>query len=195
MLQIDAAPPIRFNSQRMRNVLRPYLLMAMEKATDELLKNMQFYAKDNVVGNGPGKPSWRDELANDLKRLYVEEVDSFIEGAVGADAGYGEGSPWRTRAMLIAYGGGSAAIDPETHGSLGQEDIHAGPPGRVVWNENLDDQIVSESSEHPMPTSYNQPGNLFPDVAAQELLLEFNNMKKQILGNIPADILQQCFTQ
>ena len=88
--------------------------------------------------------------------------------------------------MLIAYGGGSEA---------GGASIHAGPPGRIVWDDDLSDQKVSESSDHPMPKSFNQPGNRFPEVAKAEFEAHFTQIAQRVFANIPADILQACFSQ
>lgn len=119
MLSIDATPNIKYNSAKMRQLLKPYLIVAMEAATDELLKRMKINIhKKTAVGRtgkgAPGDPKWRYELDMALKRLYEESTDAYLETGVGI--AYTD-TYEMVRAMLIAYGSGSEAVNPETGGN------------------------------------------------------------------------------
>ena len=122
---------------------------AMERAADKLIELMREEVQRTVEGDGPGKPAWRDKLAADIKVVFRDIVNDAIEFGVGAD--YSEGTWEHVRAMLIAYGGGSAA---------GNAAIQAGPYGREVWNEDLSGKHPSSAqSEYFLPDRFNQPGN------------------------------------
>lgn len=154
MIRIDEAPKIRFNQQRAKQKLRPYLVTAIEQASDEMVTDMKrlVHTTTHVGATGkgaPGDPAWRDELDNDIKRLWIQFGKNFIDADIGADNGYGKGSYSYVRAMLIAYGSGSRA-----HGApdwRGHTAIHAGPRGRTVWDDDLSDQKISESTRRKMP--------------------------------------------
>ena len=149
MIRIDEAPKIKFNLQRATQKLRPYLVAAIERASDEMVEDMKRLVHTvthvGATGKGaPGDPAWRDELDSDIKRLWVEFGKNSIEAAVGADNGYGKGSYSYVRAMLIAYGSGSRANGaPDWRGHAA---IHAGPRGRTVWDDDLSGQKISTST-------------------------------------------------
>lgn len=71
MIYIDSAPDFKCNTYLAMQKLRPYLIQALDAATDELLKHMKIHVHDDT-SLGPGKPEWRDELDRDLKKLYVQ---------------------------------------------------------------------------------------------------------------------------
>lgn len=196
MIIIDSTPEIKVNTAKLKQKLQPYLIKAMEAATDELLKAMQIKVH-TVTGvgkigkGGPGDPEWRNELDHDLKKLYLEVSNDMIESAVGADWGYGEGSYSRVRAMLIAYGGGSRSTAPGWR----PRKIHAGPPGRIVWDDDLSDQLVSESKRHAMPDSFNQAGNMFHERAIEEVEQVFSKIAEQAFATMPDNLLADCFYQ
>ena len=202
MLLVDKVPDIRFDVAKFKMLLKPYLVEAMEKATDELLKSMQIHVHTvTAVGRtgkgAPGDPEWRNELDRDLEKLYVRVVDDIVEGAVGANAGYSEGAPWFVRAMLIAYGSGNKAVSPNpiTGKSVSRAAIHAGPHGREVWDDDLLWRSPSLSSYHKMPQSFNQIGNFFPEKALEDVRTHFEQIVGNALRNIPPNILMQCLIQ
>lgn len=198
MLRIDETPKIKFNSVRAMQKLRPYLIAAIENAADEMVEDMKRLVHTTThvgqTGKGaPGDPAWRSELDRDIKRLWIEMGKNTIEAAVGADGGYGEGSYSYVRAMLIAYGSGSRA-----HGAPGwnrHAAIHAGPAGRVVWDDDLSDQKVSESSYRKMPLEFNQYGNDFINRAIELMEKKKEMVIKRAFENLPADLFQDCFSQ
>lgn len=65
----------------------------------------------------------------------------------------------------------------------------------MVWNDSLASQHPSTSSDHPMPDSFNQVGNDFAHKALEELEQHFDEVMKKALQNMPATLLQDCFTQ
>lgn len=204
MLLVDKVPDIRFDVAKFKMLLKPYLYEAMEKATDELLKSMQIhvYTVTAVGKTGKGAPGdleWRNELDRDLEKLYVRVVDDIVEGAVGANAGYGEGDNYFVRAMLIAYGSGNRAVSPNpiTGKKVSRAAIHAGPHGREVWDDDLMDHVDggSHSSYHKMPQSFNQIGNFFPEKALEDVRAHFEQIVGNALRNIPPNILMQCLIQ
>lgn len=186
MITIDKTPDIKVNMAKVKQKLQPYLIKAMEAATDELLKAMQInvHTVTNVgkTGKGaPGDPAWRNELDRDLKKLYLEVSNDIIESAVGADNGYGEGSYSWIRAMLIAYGSGSRSEAPGWR----PHRIYAGPRGRIVWDDDLSDQKVSESSRHAMPDSFNQAGNMFHERAIEDVKQVFDKIAQRAFKTMP----------
>ena len=135
MLSIDATPDVKYNSARAMSKLQPYLVAALEAATDELLKQMQILVHTvtdvGATGKGaPGDPEWRNEIDRELKKLYVEVTKNAIEGAVGVS--YSSGYRF-VRLMLVAYGSGSRSYAPDWTPSP----IMYGPEGRSVWNGSL----------------------------------------------------------
>lgn len=186
MITIDTTPNVRVNTAKLKQKLQPYLIKAMEAATDELLKAMQINVH-TVTGigktgkGGPGDPEWRNELDRDLKKLYLQVSNDMIESAVGASGGYGEGSYSWVRAMLIAYGSGSRSEAPGWR----PHKIYAGPPGRIVWDDDLSDQKVSESKRHAMPDSFNQAGNMFHERAMEDVKQVFDKIAEQAFRSMP----------
>lgn len=198
MLRIDETPKIKFNSVKAMQKLRPYLIAAIERASDEMVEDMKRLVHTTTyvgrTGKGaPGDPEWRSELDRDIKRLWIEMGKNSIEAAVGADGGYGEGLYSYVRAMLIAYGSGSRA-----HGAPGwgrHTAIHAGPAGRAVWDDDLSDMKISESTRHNLPTEFNQYGNDFINKAIELMEQKKDAVIKRALENLPADLFQDCFSQ
>lgn len=72
------------------------------------------------------------------------------------------------KAMLIAEGAGSAA---------GGAPIHAGPPGRSVWDDDLSGKKPSTAkSEYNLPGAFNQPGNHFIDNAVKLMKKHYDDI-------------------
>ena len=89
-----------------------------------------------TYGLSPGMPEWRDELSKQLREVYREVTDSYIDIGVGVPQT--DSLNRIVKYMLITYGSGSKADD-------GGNPITAGPTGRLVWNDGLDFQKQSES--------------------------------------------------
>ena len=170
------------DTNRLREALRPFLVEAMEAATDELLRLMKINVHHTVHGDGPGKPTWRQELDADLRRLYINVADFYAEGAVGAD--YEQSSADNIRAMIINYGGGSAVGNPP---------IEAGPLGRIVWDEDMRGRHASQSEDqYLLPDAFNQVGNQFIERTVQEVQDRLEDICTRVMNQMPRDIFLGC---
>lgn len=180
----------QLDPETLKERLRPYLIDAMERASDTLLRAMKIdvHKKTHVgrTGKGaPGDPSWRDELDKDLRRLYNRYADDVLEIGVGAD--YGEGTPELVRAMIVAYGAGSAA---------GNSPIHAGPAGRSVWNDSLTGKKVSKvQDEYDLPDEFNQIGNNFVFNALRDTTDELNRIIEDAIKNVPSSVYMDALVR
>ena len=170
----------RYDINKLKAGLRPYLIDAMNKASDELLKRMKINVHEvtyvGKTGKGaPGDPAWRDEVDRDLRKLYERYADDILEVGVGAD--YSEDRYAMIRAMVIAYGAGSAVGNPA---------IHAGPYGRSVLNDSLTGHKESRADEeYDLPEEFNHKGNNFIEKAVEETQTAFQTILNNALKNIP----------
>lgn len=79
--------------------------------------------------------------------------------------------------MLISEGGGSAA---------GGSPIHAGPPGREVWDDDLSGKHPSRAkTEYDLPDAFNQPGNHFVQNAVKLMEKHYNDILADLAASIP----------
>ena len=179
------------STHRMQNKLKPYLIKAMEDASDELIKIMGIYAHTTTyIGNtgkgAPGDPEWRNEIDRELKKLYTDVAEHIIEGGVGVE---GINLAARVRVMLIAYGSGSRAQG-------GGSPIHEGPAGRSVWNDSLTGRHQSKATrDRDLPVEFNQVGNEFPERAVEEFQRTLEKVVDKALSNIPADVITGVIIQ
>lgn len=187
---MSAAYKYALDPVRLKAGLRPYLIDAMNRASDELLKCMRINVHTvtdvgRTMKGAPGDPEWRNEVDRDLKKLYANYTDNYLEVGVGAD--YGEGSAELIRAMVIAYGAGSAA---------GNEPIHAGPAGRRVWNDSLTGMQASKSeSEYDLPDAFNQQGNDFVQEAVKETGERFDAILAEAMRSVPISVYQNALVR
>lgn len=156
---------------------------ALEQASDTLLAIMQLEIVKTVHGDGPGKPDWRDELAEELTEVYRIVTQEAIEVGVGlpnmtyASAGYKF-----IRAMLIAYGGGSAA---------GGKAMHT-RPGQLVWDDDLLDYAPSQAvTTYDLPAAFNQPGNDFMANAMRIMKTHFVDVLDSAVTKLPTDLFSR----
>ena len=162
----------------------------MNKAGDELLKCMKINVHTitdvgRTMKGAPGDPEWRNEVDRDLRKLYANYADNYLEVGVGAD--YSEGSAELIRAMVIAYGAGSAA---------GNEPIHAGPTGRQVWNDSLTGKKPSKAQdEYDLPDGFNQRGNDFVNQAVQETRERFDAILADAMRSVPNSVYQNALVR
>ena len=98
---------------------------ALKLEGDRLLIHMRREVAKTTHGGAPGKPDWRREIANNLDHIATAVTGD----SVSMDFGYSpSGKADEVRAMIVAAGSGSAA---------GGSAIHAGPPGRSVWDDDV----------------------------------------------------------
>ena len=123
---------------------------------------MRREAAKTTHGGAPGKPDWRKEIANNLDHIATAVTGD----SVSMDFGYSpSGKADEVRAMIVAVGSGSSA---------GGSAIHAGPPGRSVWDGDV-------SGKHPS----NQKGNQFVENAMRIMKTEFGMLTEIYMGSIP----------
>lgn len=87
----SVVPSLRLDEAKLRKKLEAYFIEAMQRAEDELLAIMKVNVDERVLGDGPGKPEWRQELDRELHQLYIKIVGDYIQGAVGVE--HNDGSP------------------------------------------------------------------------------------------------------
>lgn len=191
MIAIEAGKNFHARTDWMQKKLKPYLIQALEAATDEALKAMRIHVTETSYKGEPGHSEWRQDVGRELKRLYAEQVDKYLESGVGLES---PAMYERVRAMLIAYGSGRYAMS-ETGSSLNQSPIVAGPYGRMVWNDELTGRHKSESYYGPMPDDFNQFGNDFVHKAADDLKKVIDGVVERAFANLPADLISGCIAQ
>lgn len=180
MIKFDPVK-LRFNRAKAKARIMPYLIMALNEAADELLKAMRINASKTVHGDGPGKPEWRGEIDRDLKKLYFQVANDYLEFGVGLD--YSDGTYQQIRAMIVAYGAGSAA---------GNEPI-ARHPGGHVWNDDLTGTTISRArTDTPLPQGFNQEGNDFINKSVEETRQKMDEIVAKAVARIPNSVLLGC---
>lgn len=128
-------------------------------------------------GGAPGKPGWRREIADNL-----DHVATAVTGdSVSMDFGYSpSGRADEVRAMIVDAGSGSAA---------GGSSIHAGPPGRSVWDDDVSRKHPSNArSEYDLPDAFNQKGNRFVENAVRIMKAEFGMLTEIYMGSVPEHV-------
>lgn len=149
---------------------------ALKAEGDRLIVIMEHEAQLTTHGGAPGKPSWRDEIERNLGHVAT----TVTADGISMDFGYSpSGMADKVRAMIVAYGSGDKADG-------GGEKIHAGPPGRSVWDDDLTGRHPSQAkSEHPMPDAFNQEGNRFIENAMRRAQTEFGGLTKAAFAFLP----------
>lgn len=155
-------------------ILRDEAQNALELEGRKLLNHMRQEIQRTVNGGGPGKPSWRNELAANLDKLAASVTDS----AVSMDFGYSPSCKTDlVRAMIVEAGSGSA---------VGNAPIHAGPTGRSVWDDDVSGQHPSRAkSEYLLPEGFNQRGNQFMENAMRIMQTCFGDITEFVFSTVP----------
>lgn len=183
-------PRYRYDANKLKQGLRPYLIEALNKASDEMLKRMKIHVHDVTyrgrTGKGaPGDPQWRDEIDRDLHKIYAAFTDDFLEVGVGAD--YSDDFYGMIRAMVVAYGSGSKAGNPP---------IQAGPLGRKVFNDSLTDRDDSRvDDQYDLPEEFNHEGNDFVAKAVKETVAAFEDIVQQVLRTVPDHVYSDALVR
>lgn len=125
-------------------------------------------------GGAPGKPGWRRAISDNLEHIST----SITDGGVSMDFGYSpDDLPDTVRAMIVEEGSGSA---------VGGAPIHAGPPGRQVWDDALSGRHPSQAkSEYDLPGAFNQKGNQFIENAMREMETEYGEITELVFSTVP----------
>ena len=141
---------------------------------ERLLTHMRREIHRTVGGNGPGKPAWRDDIANSLDRTS----ESVTADGISMTFGYLPNKQAdRVRAMIIERGSGS---------KVGNAAIHAGPTGRSVWDEDVSGKHPSNAkTEYDLPEAFNQQGNEFIENAMRMMQTEFGELTELYMSTTP----------
>lgn len=161
--------------------IKDYYVDALNDAADKLLDLIRDEISKTVWGKGPGKPEWRKDLIEKMKVVHREIADNYLEAGVGVPEPSSLGD--LLKAMVIAYGAGSA---------VGRKPITAGPTGRMVWDENLDEKQKSKAQAvYELPEEFNQEGNHFIQNSVKLMKKHFNDVLNEASENIPDRIFYQ----
>lgn len=115
------------------SVLRDEAKEALELEGQRLLNHMRREVDRTTCGGAPGKPAWRQEIAQNLEHTATAVTDDSISMDFGCSP---SGKADEVRAMVVEAGSGSAA---------GGDAIHAGPAGRSVWDADLSERHPSRA--------------------------------------------------
>ena len=124
---------IMLDEAALMSILRNEAKEALELEGQRLLNHMRREVDRTTRGGAPGKPAWRQEIAQNLEHTATAVTDD----SISMDFGYSpSGKADEVRAMVVEAGSGSAA---------GGDAIHAGPAGRSVWDGDLSERHPSRA--------------------------------------------------
>lgn len=147
------------------DALADIIIETMEKEID--LTDTKGYFKDVVKAN--------------LKTIEKTVVDSVLyEYVIGFDEASASTGDWM-KAKVISEGMGK-------YGKT-KAPIYAGPPGRPVWDNMLDNVILSTQSYHKMPLSWNHKGRPFVENAMKEARKLIPDLLQSILSRMSNDMI------
>lgn len=155
------------------DAIRQHFISALRDSEEVFLEIMEREVLRTVNGGGPGKPGWRASIRDRLDIVEETFTDSFLEGKVGLDNDllYSD----FVKAMLIAYGSGSAGLTGIC--------MTAGPAGRIVWDDDLSGQGPSKVQEQRMlPSGFNQSGNEFIENSVRIMKNRFTQILNDALA-------------
>lgn len=86
-----------------------------------------------------------------------------------------------------------AHVIAEGMGSLGKTGVpvHAGPPGRLVWDNMLDNTIPSTQQAHDLPDTWNHAGRPFVENAMRACKVFLPDILEGFVMNLPRDIVSR----
>ena len=124
---------IMLDEAALMSILRNEAKESLELEGQRLLNHMRREVERTTCGGAPGKPAWRQEIAQNLEHTATAVTDD----SISMDFGYSpSGKADEVRAMVVEAGSGSAA---------GGDAIHAGPAGRSVWDDDLSERHPSRA--------------------------------------------------
>lgn len=161
---------------------KDYYIDVLTEASEQLLDIMETEVQKTVYKDGPGKPEWRKEIMDELKLLYHDVTDSYLEFNVGFPGNVDTAK--YVKAMLISYGAGSAA-------GGGKMAIRS-KPGMEVWNEDLTGTKESKAKkEYLLPKEFNQPGNHFVENGVKLMRKHFKDLLEEASRNLPSSLFYE----
>lgn len=159
-------------------MIQDHLIRAMEQAEDQLIELMREEIQKTTHGGAPGKPSWRNEISGLLKETYRVIASDYMEFEVGVP--YDIAKTLFIKAMIIHEGSGSVVGNPP---------IFAGPPGAMVWDDNLDGLKQSTAlGTWLLPDEFNQKGNKFVENAVRRMKALFDEILDAACASLPSSI-------
>ena len=165
---------ISLDEAALMGILQQDATEALALEGDRLLSHMRREVRVTTHGGAPGKPEWRAEIAKNLGHVATAVTGD----SISMDFGYSPSTkPDEVRAMIVNEGSGSVA---------GNESIHAGPTGRIVWDEDVSGRHPSRAkTEYTLPEAFNQEGNAFVENAMRMMLTEFGDVTKKVFSTTP----------
>lgn len=126
----------------------------------------------------PGKPAWRKMIRESLEVVSETVTDDYMEAKVGlgSDILFTD----FLKAMIVAYGSGNR---------VGNGSIEAGPPGRIVWDDNMDGQHPSRvEGNYLLPEEFNHTGNHFIQNAITLMRKHFKDTLDDAAASLPSSV-------
>ena len=162
---------LQFDVDGLKAALRKYYINVMEKAAKRTVEVMKKELDKN--GKGPRASSariekWKGWVSRYIKTISREVAIDYIEYTVGVADSNDE---LYRKAIIIAAGGGPRK---------------AGPPGRIVWDEDYVAQQPSTAKrEYALPSTWILGGNHWVDNAAKQMKVYFFDMLDSANAALP----------
>lgn len=171
---------ISFDETGFRNELMGYIRNGMDSFEKRYLDIMG----DKIRKFPHTKEYFRSVVAASLEHIREEMVG----GVLTYIAGFNEGTadPYDLmKAYVIARGMGSKGVN--------KTPVHAGPPGRLVYDSYLDSYGPSNQEDHDLPETWNHPGFDFVAETNNDPLVqtEFRKTLEQICRDLPVNIVSK----
>ena len=158
--------------------IKAHLLKHLVKAEDQLLTQMEREVLQTTYKGAPGKPEWRKMIQEKLEVVEEAVTDEYMQAKVGLDTNILFTD--FLKAMIVTYGSGNR---------VGNGSIEAGPPGRIVWDGNMDGQHPSrEEGNWLLPEEFNQTGNHFVRNAVMLMRKHFKDVLDEASATLPSSI-------
>lgn len=171
---------LSLDHRRLSEIINRHIHAGMERAANRLVDVMEKEIVLTNHGDGPGRPEWRREMLHHIHIAFRKIAASEMEYGVGIVP---DDLKVLIKASIIGYGAGSAA---------GNAPIAAGPYGRMVFDDNLDQKPSESHSEYFLPDGFNQPGNDWLNNSMEIIKKEFNDFIVNAWLGIPESELAQC---
>lgn len=172
-----------YNSAACMNEVQSILKTLVEKYAglfvDIFKKNIE-----EGTSLGPGKPQWRQELTKHIQEQAFNISSSIIEAEIGFPENlYSMSYGLFMKAMLVMYGSGIHGLYPKR--------ITAGPPGRLVWDSDLNYQVPSLQDAHDLPLTWNHIGNDALNETLKDMAKYFDDLLNEAYRSIDASLFRR----
>ena len=117
-------------------------------------------------------------LRENLDVINETVTDSYMQ----AEVGLGSDMLFTDflKAMIVTYGSGN---------KVGNGSIEAGPPGRIVWDDNMDGQQPSRAEgNYLLPDEFNHGGNRFISNSIQLMRKHFRDTLDDAAASLPSSV-------